>query len=150
MGMMGFSAGAWSGGGAWLLLAVLVLVVVVLLARALPSLYGPGGSVSARRRAAPEELLGERYAKGEIGWAEYREGRVSLLKERYVRGELEVDEYEERLGRLLEEKPTPVSPIQPAPSYPNVATSTPVVETSLDARGCGTPLPRAPRRLGGC
>ena len=147
--MMGFSASAWSGGGAWLLIAVLVLVFVVLLARALPSLYAPGGSVSLRRRATPEELLGERYARGEIEWPEYREGLVSLLKERYVRGEIEVDDYEARVARLLEEKPTPVSPIQSAPSYSNVASATPSVQGSLDARGCGSPLPRS-RRSGGC
>ncbi len=109
MGMMGYSAGALTGGAvAGLLIAVLILVAVVLLARALPSLYSAGDGKSARRRrATPEELLAKRYARGEIGWPEYREGLVSLLKERYVRGELEIDAYEKELARLLEAKPTP-------------------------------------------
>lgn len=149
VGMMGYSAGASSGGGTWLLIVVLVLVAVVLLARALPTMYGTGGGTLSRRRAAPEELLGERYARGEIGWPEYREGLVSLLKERYVRGEIEVDDYEARVVRLLEEKPNPVAVEQPRSSYSAVATTAPAVGSSLDDRGCGTPLPRAPRR-GGC
>ena len=112
-------------------------------------MYAPGGSVTARRRASPEDLLGERYARGEIGWAEYREGLVALLEERYVRGEIEVDDYETRVAKLLEEKPAKVAVGEPRSSYSAVAATAPTVERSLDDRSCGAPVRRAPRR-GGC
>ena len=100
---MGPMMGGWSAGGlgaVWLgpLLVVLVLAAVVLLAsRGWPT------ALPSRRQRTPEELVRERYARGEIGWPEYREVLVNLLKDRYTRGELELAEYEERVARLLED-----------------------------------------------
>lgn len=152
-------AGGWASGdssGLWIL--VLFLVAVALLVRILPALTHLGGErgdapVGRQGRGTPEGLLGERYARGEIGWPEYREGLVSLLKERYVRGELEVGEYEGSLARLLEEPPIQRESARPAPRAPEVVPVAPAVRYLDDParvdRDCA-PSPCPPRRRRGC
>lgn len=98
---------AWAAG--WLL-PLLVLFVGLLLgvaavAVARPGLPSLGGSGPAPRPMGPEALLRERYARGELTRAQYREALVDVLKDRYVRGELELEAYEAQLARLLEEPP---------------------------------------------
>ncbi len=151
MGMMGPVAGGWIGGGSsalWIL--VLALGAVVLLVQVLPALgHGSsrlgGTSIRGRRPATPEELLGERYARGDVGWPGYREGLVGLLKDRYVRGELEVAEYEDRLGHLLEELPAQRRSDQLTRQMPQATPEPPA--TAYPADG---PLPREPRPRGCC
>jgi uncharacterized membrane protein len=92
--MMGGMAVIWL----FLLLVIAAVVVAVLLAS-----RGWLGALPPGRPRTPEELLRERYARGEIGWPEYREVLVNLLKDRYSRGELELPQYEDRLARLLED-----------------------------------------------
>ncbi|KLO30768.1 hypothetical protein ABW17_29205 [Mycobacterium nebraskense] len=78
--------GGWSWAG-WILMAVVLVVVVALLITAVVVavryLGGGGGggrdSVQARVRAA-EDVLAERFARGEIDDDEYRK-RVALLRE---------------------------------------------------------------------
>ncbi len=86
--------------------AIWLVVLIVLAVRAAGPLLAGAGWTSAlppRRQRTPEELVRDRYARGELGWPEYQEVLVSLLKDRYVRGELELSQYEERVSRLLDE-----------------------------------------------
>lgn len=101
MGPMGPMSGGWgSNTAAWLVLGVAVLAV---LAIGIVVLAGRGveDRVQSRRPTPPEELLRERYARGELGRQQYLDALVDVLKDRYVRGELTLDEYEARLGLLL-------------------------------------------------
>lgn len=82
---------------------LIFLIVIVTRARG-PRLASRGWSspLPPERQKTPEELARERYARGEIGLAEYQEVLVNLLKDRYVQGELELPEYEERASRVLD------------------------------------------------
>ena len=70
---------------------------------------GYAGVISLRRShrpdrqlpSSPENVLRDRYARGEIGRQAYLDALTDILKDRYVQGELTAEEYEERLGRLL-------------------------------------------------
>jgi uncharacterized membrane protein len=91
------------GGGMilWLILVIVLLLLVAL------GLYFLGAarardSIGPRRAASPEELLRERYVRGEVGRQAYLDVLADVLKDRYVRGELNSDEYEERVAVLLQ------------------------------------------------
>lgn len=49
----------------------------------------------------PDEILRERFARGEVTRDQYREATVDLLKDRYVRGELTLEEYEARVNVVM-------------------------------------------------
>ncbi len=49
----------------------------------------------------PEEILRERFARGEVTRDQYREAVVDMLKDRYVRGELTLEEYEARVNVVM-------------------------------------------------
>lgn len=101
MGPMGpMMGGPWGSGTAgW---PVLALMVVLVLALGLIALAVLGIGVQRRRPRSPEEILRERYTRGEISRQEYLDALADVLKDRYIRSELTFDEYEERLGLLLE------------------------------------------------
>jgi len=95
-------------GGSWMmsqmLFPFLIVVVIVLLAR-------PRHAWHERRRAydpappylsaTPEEVLRQRFARGELSRDQYQEAIIELLKGRYVTGELTLEEYEARVGTLI-------------------------------------------------
>ncbi len=86
--------------------AIWLIILIVFAVRAIAPMIASSGSPSALpqgQQRTPEELVRERYARGEIGWPEYQEVLVSLLKDRYVQGELELAEYEEHVSRLLDD-----------------------------------------------
>ncbi len=104
MGPMGpmMGGGPWQSGPAdwsWVLLPLLVILVL-----GLTTLVRGYSRPRAERGGphAPEHLLRDRYARGELTGVQYREALVDILKDRYVRGEIELDDYETRLGSLLE------------------------------------------------
>jgi uncharacterized membrane protein len=49
----------------------------------------------------PEEVLRQRYARGELTRDQYQDAIMELLKSRYVTGEMTLEEYETRVGTLL-------------------------------------------------
>lgn len=51
----------------------------------------------------PVDLLRRRYAAGDIGQRQFRDGLVELLKERYVRGDLTMAEFEARVTHVLQD-----------------------------------------------
>ncbi len=93
--MMNYSSG-------WLILLPVVPLVLVLGIIAF-IILGSRGTRHPRRQLSPEQVLRERYAKGEISRQQYLDALIDILKDRCVRGEIELDEYERRLGFLLEE-----------------------------------------------
>jgi uncharacterized membrane protein len=104
MGPMGSMMGGWPGSGAaatdWLTPLVLVLLVLVVASVALVA-WQSGGPRANRRSRQPEEILQERFARGELTRQQYQEGLVDLLRGRYVRGEIDVEAYETRVERLF-------------------------------------------------
>lgn len=102
MGPMGPPMG-WGGSTAILLL--LGVAVLVVLALALIAVAGRGSRATTLPPAprSPEDLLRERYARGEIGRQQYLEALGDILKDRYIRGELDLNEYEARLDVLLQQ-----------------------------------------------
>ena len=66
--MMHYGNGWFMGGWIWIFLIALV-VVVVLVATSLLRSQGPGGRTPQR---SPEDILKERYARGEIDHEEFR------------------------------------------------------------------------------
>ncbi len=63
---------------------------------------GPAPShPSAYHGTTPEEILRERFARGEMTRDQYREATVDMLKDRYVRGELTLEEYEARVNVVM-------------------------------------------------
>jgi uncharacterized membrane protein len=52
---------------------------------------------------APEEMLRQRFARGELSEDRYQESILELLKDRYVSGELPLEEYEARAGVLIDD-----------------------------------------------
>ncbi len=49
----------------------------------------------------PEEVLRQRYARGELTRDQYQDAIMELLKGRYVTGEMTLEEYETRVSTLL-------------------------------------------------
>jgi putative membrane protein len=72
----------WGMGWGWLFLLLVIVGVVLIVVAVLRSTgsgrSGAGGDVAARSRHA-EEVLAERYARGEIDRAEYEE-RLRTLR----------------------------------------------------------------------
>jgi putative membrane protein len=68
----------WSWGG-WLVMTLTMLVIWGLLAWLLISILRPDGSTQSRDRS-PEDVLAERFARGEIDEEEYRR-RLKTLGE---------------------------------------------------------------------
>ncbi len=63
---------------------------------------GPAPSYQGAYHATtPEEILRERFARGEVTRDQYRESVVDMLKDRYVRGELTLEEYEARVNVVM-------------------------------------------------
>jgi uncharacterized membrane protein len=110
------SGGSWgSGAGGWPWFVLLTFVVLAIGLLVLASLRGR--AASERRPSSPEEVLRDRYARGELTRRAYREALVDVLKDRYVRGELDLEEYETRLGRLFgDERPLVTSEQAPGQS----------------------------------
>ena len=102
--MMG--SGPWNAGAvAWpfmLLPVLLMLVVLVIGLVVLLSSLDPART--ERRRRSPEELLRNRYARGEVSHQHYQAALVDVLKDRYVRGEIGLEAYEAQLHRLLRDE----------------------------------------------
>ena len=69
--MMDGMGGWWMGGGSLVVLA-LVVMAVVLWVRRTDNLDKPG------RASSPEDVLADRFARGEIDEAEYQQRRASL------------------------------------------------------------------------
>ncbi len=101
MGPMGpMMGGSWGTPG-WLFLALPVVLFVVVLGAVTFVVLTTRGKSERRQPASPEEILRERYARGEISRQQYLESLEDSLKDGYVRGELTLDEYEARLALLL-------------------------------------------------
>lgn len=98
---MGPMMGGWSGGGGGFGPALVVVLVLALGLIALAVWRGGGTPAAPRRPRSPEEVLRDRYAKGEISRGQYLEALTDILKDRYVRGEIELEDFEARLDRLL-------------------------------------------------
>ncbi|MBI2940239.1 MAG: SHOCT domain-containing protein [Chloroflexi bacterium] len=109
MGPMGpMMGGGWGNGAAgWIVTAAALLLLAlgtVALVLAMRRAGSARGALTPRPLPAgegAEEILRERYARGELTGQQYREALVDVLKDRYIRGELELDEYEHRLSVLL-------------------------------------------------
>jgi len=79
--MMWWNNGGW-GGGEWLMMSVMMLVfwaavislVVWLIRRAKPTLYAGGD----RQTARADELLAERFARGELDADQFQRSRKLL------------------------------------------------------------------------
>ncbi|MBI2953404.1 MAG: hypothetical protein HYY30_03760 [Chloroflexi bacterium] len=80
-----------------MVLIVLTVGIVALV------IWRGGGATSWQRSRRPEDILRERYAKGELGRQQYLDALIDILKDRCIRGEIELDEYERRIDLLLEE-----------------------------------------------
>ncbi len=105
-------AGMWWG-GAWLfprlLFPFLIVAAVLYFAgsrRVWRTATGPepGSAPSyhgSYNATTPEEILRERFARGEVTRDQYREAIVDMLKDRYVRGELTLEEYEARVNVVM-------------------------------------------------
>jgi putative membrane protein len=83
--MMWYGGNGWGWGG-WILMTVvmvvfwaLVITAVVLAIRYLTSPRGTGATPAARP-SSPEDLLAERYARGEINDDEYQQ-RLTVLRQ---------------------------------------------------------------------
>ncbi len=99
-------------GGGWMmsqmLFPFLIIAVIMLLVR-------PRDGWRERRRVysppappvvgTPEEVLRQRYARGELTRDQYQEAIIELLKGRYVTGELSLEEYESRVATLIGDSP---------------------------------------------
>lgn len=114
MGHMGPMMGGWqvSSGAVidWTAPMVVVLLLVLLLAGVVLASWRGNGVWFGRREGSPADILGERYARGELTRPQYQEALADLLKERYVRGEIDLGEFETRLAGLLgEERPRPAA-----------------------------------------
>ncbi len=108
--MMG---GSWGTPG-WLDLVVLVVLLALALGAVTFAVLSTRGGSEPKRRVSAEEILCERYSRGEIGREQYRAALEDILKDRYVRGELTLEQYEAQLGVLLDSPRTgsPRSPEQ--------------------------------------
>ena len=98
-------------GGPWILprlfFPLLVIAAIAFLARprhAWRARYaGPEPApASSYHGTSPEEILRERFARGEVTRDQYREAMVDMLKDRYVRGELTLEEYEARVNVVMD------------------------------------------------
>ncbi|MBE0619009.1 MAG: SHOCT domain-containing protein [Burkholderiales bacterium] len=79
--MWGYDGFGFGGGGmgiGMLLFWGLIIFGVVMLARGFGGSSGSGASVAALRDRTPLDVLGERYARGEIGNAEFAQKRNDL------------------------------------------------------------------------
>ncbi len=76
---------------------VLILVIVTLVVLSSRSTANHRGPLSA------EEILRQRYARGEINRQQYVDALVDVLKDRCARGEIGLDEYERRFDLLVQE-----------------------------------------------
>ena len=95
-------------GGSWMmsqmLFPFLLIAVIMLLVR-------PRDGLRDRHRAysppppaivgTPEEVLRQRYARGELTRDQYQEAIIELLKGRYVTGDLSLEDYETRVATLM-------------------------------------------------
>ena len=93
--------GPMMGGGMLWFLIVVVLVLLLVLGLIALGVLGVGGALGRRRPSSPEDILRERYARGEIGHQAYQDALGDVLKDRYMRGELTSEEYEGRVAVLL-------------------------------------------------
>ena len=82
--------------------AVRSLAASTLLARAASRKIDPPPSYLS---ATPEEVLRQRFARGELTRDQYQESIIELLKGRYVTGELTLEDYETRVGTLIGDSP---------------------------------------------
>ena len=101
VGPMGPMMGGWWDTPGWLVLALLVVLFALVLGAVTFAALATRGRPEPRRPPSPDEILRERYARGEIGRQQYLAALEDTLKDRYVRGELTLDEYEARLDLLL-------------------------------------------------
>lgn len=85
--------------------SILALMLVLILAVGIVALviWRGGGATSRHQSRRPEDILRQRYAKGELSRQQYLDALIDILKDRCTRGEIELDEYERRLDVLLEE-----------------------------------------------
>jgi uncharacterized membrane protein len=89
-----------------MLLPFLIVAVFLLLFRSQPrqSWHGPRQAYDRAPQylvGTPEEVLRQRFARGEITHDQYQEAIIEILKGRYVTGELTIEEYEERVATLI-------------------------------------------------
>ena len=76
--MMGYHSGGWNGGD-WVAMAVMMLAFWGVVAGVVVWAIGSGRRTGDRgERAAPEQVLDERLARGEIDEDEYRRRRDAL------------------------------------------------------------------------
>ncbi len=111
----GFGAPPWWG-GIWilprLLFPLLLVAAVVFLTRSRSAWRDQrrayaSGPTPAYVGSTPEEILRERFARGELSREQYRESIVEMLKDRYVRDELTLEEYEARVDAVMDMTPPP-------------------------------------------
>lgn len=79
--MWGYDGFGYGGGGmgiGMLLFWGLIIFGIVMLARGFGGSFGSGASVPAVRARTPLDVLGERYARGEIDKAEFAQKRNDL------------------------------------------------------------------------
>jgi putative membrane protein len=101
----------WGWGGPWILPRLLFpfLMVAAVLFLLRPRFawggaytgHAAGPAPSSYQGKTPEEILRERFARGELTQDQYREAVVDMLKDRYVRDELTLEEYEARVGVVM-------------------------------------------------
>ena len=105
--MGGIGRMAMIGGGfimTQMLFPFLLIAVIMLLVR-------PRDGWRERRRVysppappisgTPEEVLRQRYARGELSRDQYQDAIMELLKGRYVTGEISLEDYEARVATLI-------------------------------------------------
>ncbi|MBI4505989.1 MAG: SHOCT domain-containing protein, partial [Chloroflexi bacterium] len=63
-----------------------------------------GARATVDRPRSADDLLSERFARGELTRQQYQEALVDILKDRYVRGEVDLEGYEAHLALLLGEE----------------------------------------------
>ncbi len=95
-------------GGGWMMSQMLLPFLIIALVWLFVS---PRSGWRERRRmysqpappvvGTPEEVLRQRYARGELTRDQYQDAIVELLKGRYVTGEMTLEEYEARVATLL-------------------------------------------------
>ncbi|MBI2323251.1 MAG: hypothetical protein HYU88_14430 [Chloroflexi bacterium] len=82
----------------------LVLLLVLLLTALVLGVWRSGARATVDRPRSADDLLSERFARGELTRQQYQEALVDLLKDRYVRGEVDLEGYEAHLALLLGEE----------------------------------------------
>ena len=106
----GFGPPTMGWGGPWILprlfFPLLIVAAVAFLVGprfARQSHFAPAGPDPAPsyQGKAPEDILRERFARGDLTRDQYRDSVVDMLKDRYVRGELTLEEYEARVEVVM-------------------------------------------------